>query len=143
MFLKSQPIHVNVIAHIEPPHSVKRLLKYSFESYRVFDRTSIWFRMTVENSARIPSNVFEKIKTVHNWLIFGQFRLFLESQLYDIDVIAHIGPPNKVKRLLKYSFESLRQFVKKIVTVHNWRFLGHFWLCFSNPSQTMLMSLHT
>ena len=33
MFLKSQPIDdVNVIAHIEPPHSVKRL--YKFRSIR-------------------------------------------------------------------------------------------------------------
>ena len=143
MFLKSQPIHVNVIAHIEPPHSVKRLLNSSFEWYRVFKRTSIWLRMTVENSARIPSTVFEKIEIVHNWLIFGQFRLFLESQPYDIDVIAHLGPPYNVKWLSKFSFESLRQFLEKIVTVHNWRFLGRFWLCFSNPSQSMLMSLHT
>ena len=143
MFLKSQPFDVNVIAHIVPPHSVKRLYKFSFESYGVFERTSICFEMTVENFVRIPSNVFEKIEIVHNWLIFGQFRLFLESQPYDIDVIAHIGPPNKVKRLLKYAFESLRQFLKKIVTAHNWRFFGRFWLCFSNPSQSMLMSLHT
>ena len=99
--------------------------------------------MTVENSARIPSTVLEKIEIVHNWLIFGQFRLFLESQPYDIDVIAHIGPPYNVKWLSKFSFESLRQFLKEIVTVHNWRFLGRFWLCFSNPSQSMLMSLHT
>ena len=79
MFLKSQPIDVNVIAHMEPPHSVKKLYKFWFESYGVFDRTSIWFGMTVENSVRIASTVFEKIEKVHNWLIFGQFWLFLES----------------------------------------------------------------
>ena len=45
MFLKPQPYGLDVIAHIVPPHSVKRLLKVSFESYGVFDRTSIWFRM--------------------------------------------------------------------------------------------------
>ena len=50
LFLKSQPIDVNVIAHIESPYSIKRLYKISFESYRVFDRTSICFKMTVEIS---------------------------------------------------------------------------------------------
>ena len=113
MFLKPQPYDLDVIAHIVPPHSVKRLLKYSFESYRVFDRTSIWFRMTLENSARIPSTVFEKNEIVHNWLISGQCRLFLESQPYDINVIAHIGPPYNLKWLSKFSFESLRQFLKQ------------------------------
>ena len=105
--------------------------------------TSIWFRMTIENSARIPSTVFEKIEIVHNWLIFGHFRLFLESQPYDINVIAHIGPPYNEKWLSKISFESLRQFLKEIVTVHNWLFLGQFRVDFSNPSHTMLITLHT
>ena len=73
MFLKPQPYDLDVIAHIVPPQSVKRLLKFSFESYGVFDRTSIWFRMTVENFVRIPSTVFEKIEKFHNWLFFGQF----------------------------------------------------------------------
>ena len=82
--------------------------------------------MIIENSARISSTVFEKIEIVYNWLIFGQFRLFLESQPYDINVIAHIGPPYNVKWLSKFLFESLREFLKKIVTVHNWRFLGRF-----------------
>ena len=99
--------------------------------------------MTVENFVRMVLTVFEKLEKVNNWLFFGQFRLFLESQFYDINVIAHIGPPYKVKWLSKFSFESLRQFLKKILTVHNWRFFGRFWLCFSNPSQSMLMSLHT
>ena len=143
LFLKSQPIDVNVIGHIETPHSVKKLYKFSFESYGVFERTSICFKMTVENFVRMVLTVFEKIEKVNNWLFFGQFRLFLEPQFYDINVIAHIGPPYKVKWLSKFSFESLRQFLKKIVTVHNWRFFGRFWLCFSNPSQSMLMSLHT
>ena len=57
--------------------------------------------MTVENFVRMVLNVFEKIEKVNNWLFFGHFRLFLESQLYDTNVIAHIGPPNKVKLLLK------------------------------------------
>ena len=92
-FLKPQPYSLDVIAHIVPAHSVKRLLKFSFQSYGVFDRTSIWFRMTVENSVRIASTVFEKIEKVHNGLFFGQFRLFLEAQHYDTNVIAHIGPP--------------------------------------------------
>ena len=116
MVLKSQPIDVNVIAHIEPPHIVKRLCKFSFESYGVFERTSICFKMSVESFVRLVLTVFEilkKIEKVNNWLFFGQFRLFLESQLYDINVIAHIGPPHSVKRLLKLSFESLRQFSKK------------------------------
>ena len=99
--------------------------------------------MTAENFVRMVLTVFEKIEKVNNWLFFGQFRLFLESQLYDTNVIAHIGPPYKVKLLLKFSFESLRQFLKKILTVHNWRFFGRFWHCFPNPSQSMLMSLHT
>ena len=105
--------------------------------------TSIWFSMTIENSARIPSTVFEKVEIVHNWLIFGQFQLFLESQPYDNNVIAHIGPPYNVKWLSKFSFESLRQFLKELVTVHNWLFLGQFRLYFSNPSHTMLITLHT
>ena len=70
--------------------------------------------MTVENFVRIASTVFEKIDKIHNWLFFGQFRLFLESQPYDINVIAHIGPPLSVKWLSKRSFESLRQFLKKM-----------------------------
>ena len=60
MFLKSQPIDVNVGAHIEPPHSVKRLYKFSFESYGVFERTSVCFKMTVENFVRMVLTVFEK-----------------------------------------------------------------------------------
>ena len=99
--------------------------------------------MTVEKFVRMVLTVFEKTEKINNWLFFGQFRLFLESQFYDINVIAHIGPPYKVKWLSKFSFESLRQFLKKIVTVHNWRFVDRFWLYFSNPSQSMLMSLHT
>ena len=70
--------------------------------------------MTVENFVRIVLTVFEKIEKVHNWLFFGQFRLFLQSHLYDINVIAHIGPPESVKWLEKTSFESLRQFLKKM-----------------------------
>ena len=114
MFLKSQPYNVNVISHIKPPHSVKKLYKFSFESYGTFERTSICFRMTVENFVQIVLTVFEKIEKVHNWLFFGQFRLFLQSHLYDINVIAHIGPPESVKWLAKTSFESLRQFLKKL-----------------------------
>ena len=60
MFLNSQPIDVKVIAHIEPPHSVKRLYKFSFESYGVFERTSICFKKTVENFVRMVLTVFEK-----------------------------------------------------------------------------------
>ena len=60
MVLKSQPIDVNVIAHIEPPHIVKRLYKFSFESYGVFESTSICFKMTVENFVRMVLIVFEK-----------------------------------------------------------------------------------
>ena len=112
LFLKSQTIDVNVIAHIEPLYSVKRLYKISFEPYRVFDRTSICFKMTVENFVRMVLTVFEKIEKVNNWLFFGQFRLFLESQLYDTNVIAHIGPQYKVNWLSKFSFEPLRQFLK-------------------------------
>ena len=99
--------------------------------------------MTVENSVRIATTVFEKKEKVHKWLFFGQFRQFLESQPYDINVIAHTSPPLSVKWLSKISFESLRQFLKNIVTVHNWLFLGQFRLCFSNPSHTMLLTLHT
>ena len=60
LFLKSQPIDVNVVAHIEPPHSVKRLYKCSFESYGVFESTSVCFKMTVENFIRMVLTVFEK-----------------------------------------------------------------------------------
>ena len=60
MFLKSQPIDVNVIAHIEPPDSVKKLYNFSFESYGVFESTSIGFKMTVENFVRMVLTVFEK-----------------------------------------------------------------------------------
>ena len=42
MFLKPQPYGLAVIAHKVPPYSVKRLLKISFESYGVFNRTSTW-----------------------------------------------------------------------------------------------------
>ena len=68
--------------------------------------------MTVESFVRMVLTVFEKSEKVNNWLFFGQFRLFLESQLYDTNVIAHIGPPYKVKLLSKFSFEPLRQFLK-------------------------------
>ena len=68
--------------------------------------------MTVENFVRIVLTVFEKIEKLHNWLFFGQLWLFLESQLYDINVIAHIGSPESVKWLEKTSFESIRQFLK-------------------------------
>ena len=114
MFLKPQSYDVNVIAHIKPPHSIKKLYKFSFESYRVFERTSICFRMTVENFVRIVLTVFEKIEKVHNWLFSGHLRLFLESHLYNINVIAHIGPPESVKWLEKTSFESIQQFLKKL-----------------------------
>ena len=50
--------------------------------------------MTVENFVRIVSTVFDKIEKVHEWLILGQFRLFLESQKNDVNNIAHIGLPN-------------------------------------------------
>ena len=69
--------------------------------------------MDGEKFVQVVTTVFEKIEKVHNWLLFGQFRLFLESQLCDINVIAHIGPPYNVKWLSKFSFESLRQFLKK------------------------------
>ena len=69
--------------------------------------------MTVENFVRIVLTAFVKIEEVHKWLFLGLFRLFLESQPYDINVIAHIGPPLSVKWLSKRLFESLRQFLKK------------------------------
>ena len=93
LFLESQKHDVNNIAHIGSPHSVNRLLKFSFESYGVFERTSIWFRMTLEHFVRIVSTVFDKIEKVHKRLFLGQFRRFLESQPYDVDLLAHIGPP--------------------------------------------------
>ena len=46
--------------------------------------------MTVENFVRIVSTVFDKIEKVHKWLFLGQLWLFLESQPYDVDLIAHI-----------------------------------------------------
>ena len=48
--------------------------------------------MTVENFVRIVWTVVEKIE---KWLFFGHFGLilamFLTSQPYDFDAIAHIG----------------------------------------------------
>ena len=55
MFLKYQPYGLDDIAHIGPFHRVKWLQKISFESYGVFERTSIWFRMTAENFVRFVS----------------------------------------------------------------------------------------
>ena len=69
--------------------------------------------MTVGRFVRIVSTVFDKFEKVHKWLFLGQFRLFLESQPYDVDLIAHICPPHSVKLLEKVSIESLRQFLKK------------------------------
>ena len=70
--------------------------------------------MAVENFVQVVTTVFEKIEKVQKWLFFGQFRRFLESQPYDNNVIAHIGPPLSEKGLSKISFESLRQFLKKM-----------------------------
>ena len=55
--------------------------------------------MTEENFVRIMSTVNDKTEKVIKWLFLGQFWLFLESQTYDVDLIAHIGPPHSVKRL--------------------------------------------
>ena len=93
LFLESQPYDVDLIAHIGPPKSVEWSEKISLDSYGVFETTSIWFRMTVKNFVQVVTTVFEKNEKVHNWLFFCQFRVFLESQPYDINVIAHIGPP--------------------------------------------------
>ena len=49
--------------------------------------------MAVELFVRIVSTVFDKIEKLDKWLFLGQFRLSLESQPYDVDLIAHIGPP--------------------------------------------------
>ena len=72
------------------------------------------------------STVFDKFAKFHKWLFLGQFRLFLESQPYDVDLIALIGPPHSVKWLEKVSFESLRQFLKKLKKKHNWPLFGQF-----------------
>ena len=98
--------------------------------------------MAGESFVRVVTTVFEKFEKVQKWLFLGQFRLFLESQAYDVDLIAHIGPPHGVKWLEKVSFESLRQFLKKLKKITIGCFLGNFG-CFSNPSLTILMSLHT
>ena len=70
MFLKPQPYDLDDIAHIVLPQSVKRLLNFSFESYGVFERTSICFKMTVENFVRIVLTVFEKIKKSSQLAVF-------------------------------------------------------------------------
>ena len=49
--------------------------------------------MAGESFVRVVTTVFEKFEKVRKWLLLGQFRLFLESQPYDVDLIAHIGPP--------------------------------------------------
>ena len=94
LFLESQPYDINVIAHIGPPLSEI---------------------MAVESFVRIVTTVFEtncnSSQLAVPWSISA---MFLKSQLYDINVIAHIGPPYKVKWLSKFSFESLRQFLKKM-----------------------------
>ena len=66
----------------------------------------------------------------------------LKFQLYYFDAIAFIG--------LQYGLERLGNFVLNVSTVfekiekgNDWLFLGQFWLCFSDPSHTVLMSLHT
>ena len=105
LFLESQPYDIDLIAHIGPPHSVKWLEKVSFESLRQF---------------------LKNFQKVHKWLFLGQFRLFFETQPYDNDLIAHIGPPHSVKWLEKVSFESLRQFLKNFQKIHKWLFLGQF-----------------
>ena len=56
--------------------------------------------MTVENFVRIVWTVFEKIKKVEKWLFLAIFGLilamFLTSQSYDFDVIAHAEAPSGV-----------------------------------------------
>ena len=51
--------------------------------------------MTVENFVRIVWTVFEKIEKNRKMTSFGHFGLilamFLTSQPYDLDAIAHIG----------------------------------------------------
>ena len=119
--------------------------------------------MTVENFVRIVSTVFDKTEKIHKWLFLGQFWLFLESQPYDVDLIAHIEPPHSVNRLYKFSFESygvfertsicfkrtVENFVRIVSTVltklknfTNGCSLVNFG-CFLNPSLTMLISMHT
>ena len=87
---------------------------FSFESYGVFETTSKWFRMTVEIFVRIVSTVFDKIKKSSQMAVPWSILASLEFQPYDVDLIAHIGPPHGVKWLEKVSFESLRQFLTKL-----------------------------
>ena len=65
---------------------------FSFESYGVFETTSKWFRMTVEIFVRIVSTVFDKIKKSSQMAVPWSILASLESQPYDVDLIAHIGP---------------------------------------------------
>ena len=104
MFLESQPIDVNVIAHIVPPHSVKRLYKFSFESYGDFERTSICFKMTVENFVRMVLTVFEtKMKKITIGCSLVNFGCFAKPS-FTILMSLHIGPPYKVK----YDYRNFR-----------------------------------
>ena len=82
--------------------------------------------MTVENFVRIVSTVFDKIEKSSQMAVPCSISASLEFQPYDVDLIAHIGPPQGVKWLEKVSFESLRQFLKKIEKVHNWLLFGQF-----------------
>ena len=48
--------------------------------------------MAGESFVRVVTTIFEKFEKVHKCLFLGQCRLFLESQPYDVDFIANIGP---------------------------------------------------
>ena len=51
--------------------------------------------------------------------------MFLRSQSYNFDAIAHTGPYYGVESLRKISFELYRQF-EKIEKVQKWLFLANF-----------------
>ena len=70
--------------------------------------------MTVEIFVRFVSTVFDKIKKSSQMAVPWSILASLEFQPYDVDLIAHIGPPHGVKWLEKVSFESLRQFLTKL-----------------------------
>ena len=75
--------------------------------------------MAVESFVRIVTTVFEtncnSSQLAVPWSISA---MFLKSQLYDINVIAHIGPP--------YNVKWLSTVFDKIEKLDKWLFLGQF-----------------
>ena len=68
--------------------------------------------MTVEKFVRIVTTVFEKIELKNSKLTFpwSILAIFLKSQSYIFDVIAHTGPPYSVKKAVEFFVRNVRSF---------------------------------